>query len=798
MYHDAPVEAAVTVHRRRHRPSAAATPHEASHRIVHEYQLHRVANFLLTGQDGKGSFALCNTPSAQQSAKPAAAGEAPVTTAINSGQLSCPQCRPSRPTPESVAPYVRVALQFPDELLNDSVAVVSALQDILTSDPRYSAAMQGKMEAEGVRAGSGSSNGHSSAAGAATPATAPRPAAAATGAAVSARPPAMDNPHRPVGQVRLFVLADNTFGSCCPDEITAQHYMADCIVHFGNACMSRSTRLPVLYIQPAFHFDTLLSDRLRDADHLASPAQAAAVAAAESGVIISVVRRVAVTLRRRVAAWRAKQGGATASAESCLIVPRLTIVGTYPTAHVMQAAEQCWKDKSRRAGLMDSVVVEVDWPRYEERNSVVPALCDCQSSCAADVPSTVVRGGDASALPSNATPVVEEDWIVNGVRFPRLRSGGNTAREEVQYLLFIGAAGSAALVHVLTAEQYNAFHYSAACREFLEWDSGDEETTLPTVMVLNNTFGLDAESGESDAAALQGIIEASTGDESCTEKLQERVACWISAVLADGVTGLITGDYIVAQQALQRRTRQRAFNIESVRASTAIGILVCSLAVEGYYELTQQLHQLIRAYGKRSYVIYVGHLNEFKLANFVDTVDCFVAVACPYSRQSHFPEKRDNFMKPIVSPAELLVALTTPDDTAADAQYGMAAVYTTSFETSLRVLRGAVQARKDEIASRTAGDAASNERRKKEEEQWASSGALVRPGVGGGGGALTLQGSSQGALERLYEREFVGLDPRIGQTPVQTEVAEGKHGIARGYTKEREEQHAELPESHYK
>ena len=32
------------------------------------------------------------------------------------------------------------------------------------------------------------------------------------------------------------------------DEIAAQHYSADCIIHYGRACLSPTRRLPVLYV----------------------------------------------------------------------------------------------------------------------------------------------------------------------------------------------------------------------------------------------------------------------------------------------------------------------------------------------------------------------------------------------------------------------------------------------------------------------------------------------------------------------------------------------------------------------
>ncbi|CAG8474560.1 7059_t:CDS:10 [Ambispora gerdemannii] len=47
---------------------------------------------------------------------------------------------------------------------------------------------------------------------------------------------------------KFFVLADTSYGSCCVDEIAAQHVDADCIIHYGRSCLSLTSRLPVLYI----------------------------------------------------------------------------------------------------------------------------------------------------------------------------------------------------------------------------------------------------------------------------------------------------------------------------------------------------------------------------------------------------------------------------------------------------------------------------------------------------------------------------------------------------------------------
>ena len=48
--------------------------------------------------------------------------------------------------------------------------------------------------------------------------------------------------------VKLTILADTSYGSCCVDEIAAEHVEADAVMHYGRACLSPTTRLPVIYI----------------------------------------------------------------------------------------------------------------------------------------------------------------------------------------------------------------------------------------------------------------------------------------------------------------------------------------------------------------------------------------------------------------------------------------------------------------------------------------------------------------------------------------------------------------------
>ncbi len=49
-------------------------------------------------------------------------------------------------------------------------------------------------------------------------------------------------------RVRLYVLADTSYGSCCVDEIAAEHVDAGVVVHYGRSCLSPTSRLPVIYV----------------------------------------------------------------------------------------------------------------------------------------------------------------------------------------------------------------------------------------------------------------------------------------------------------------------------------------------------------------------------------------------------------------------------------------------------------------------------------------------------------------------------------------------------------------------
>ncbi|KAF5319467.1 hypothetical protein D9619_008779 [Psilocybe cf. subviscida] len=102
--------------------------------------------------------------------------------------------------------YQRIALQFPDELLHDSVPIFRRLKQ------RIAEIVQSEnTPTTDVTADAGSSSTIK-------------------------------------GHPEIYVLADTSYGRCCVDEVAAQHVNADALVHYGHACMTLTSRLPVLYV----------------------------------------------------------------------------------------------------------------------------------------------------------------------------------------------------------------------------------------------------------------------------------------------------------------------------------------------------------------------------------------------------------------------------------------------------------------------------------------------------------------------------------------------------------------------
>nr|XP_019007414.1 diphthamide biosynthesis protein 2 [Kwoniella pini CBS 10737]OCF46195.1 diphthamide biosynthesis protein 2 [Kwoniella pini CBS 10737] len=54
---------------------------------------------------------------------------------------------------------------------------------------------------------------------------------------------------------QVYILADSTYGNCCPDVLSCLHLPADFLVHYGHACLTPTDALPVFYVFPRRKLD---------------------------------------------------------------------------------------------------------------------------------------------------------------------------------------------------------------------------------------------------------------------------------------------------------------------------------------------------------------------------------------------------------------------------------------------------------------------------------------------------------------------------------------------------------------
>ncbi|TVY32906.1 2-(3-amino-3-carboxypropyl)histidine synthase subunit [Lachnellula subtilissima] len=111
--------------------------------------------------------------------------------------------------------WTKVALQFPDGMLNDAPRVFAVLEELLSRSeqiPEVNSVEEGEGEGEVGLGVKGKEKGERE------------------------------------NRTRLYILADTSYGSCCVDEVAAEHVDAEAVVHYGRACLSPTSRLPVVYV----------------------------------------------------------------------------------------------------------------------------------------------------------------------------------------------------------------------------------------------------------------------------------------------------------------------------------------------------------------------------------------------------------------------------------------------------------------------------------------------------------------------------------------------------------------------
>ncbi|KAG6536166.1 hypothetical protein ZIOFF_001215 [Zingiber officinale] len=103
----------------------------------------------------------------------------------------------------------------------------------------------------------------------------------------------------------------------------------------------------------------------------------------------------------------------------------------------------------------------------------------------------------------------------------------------------------------------------------------------------------------------------------------------------------------------QRILRRRYYLVEKAKDANIVGILVGTLGVAGYLHIIEQMKELIKRAGKKSYTLVMGRPNPAKLANFPEC-DVFVYVSCAQTALLDCKE----FLAPVITPFEAVLAFS--------------------------------------------------------------------------------------------------------------------------------------------
>ena len=145
--------------------------------------------------------------------------------------------------------YRRVALQFPDELLPDAPALITTMRGMLAARARAAqVAAQAQTTAQAQARAQGAAGAADAAAASVGDTAADAAAAAGAAGALTIAEGAAAVASEPSQPASLFILGDTSYGSCCVDEVAAQHLDADIVVHYGRACLTPTTHLATIWV----------------------------------------------------------------------------------------------------------------------------------------------------------------------------------------------------------------------------------------------------------------------------------------------------------------------------------------------------------------------------------------------------------------------------------------------------------------------------------------------------------------------------------------------------------------------
>jgi diphthamide biosynthesis protein 2 len=401
----------------------------------------------------------------------------------------------------------------------------------------------------------------------------------------------------------VFILGDSTYGSCCPDEVAAQHLNADVLIHYGYACLnSSSERIPVVY---AFG--------ITDADTCSDVVDVGNQSSWED-----CVNLVTAQVNKSI------------DNQGCN--DKLLVLYDVRYYHAIKGLQEKLKTVDGINSVIMGSIPEQQLRKSNMFKNANSGCCNATMNCSdatccginADTTSCSNESCCQSSGQNNDNTLMAEHCETEDAII-------DVSNKEYPISRTIGG--------LEIPDNLNLSHYT------LLYIGGDLNVDASNDSTNHNTRFLHILLRSSAADGCKSIWSYSPA--------QHILNC---DLLNSPVS---SSDTITFSTFLSKTLRRRYFLIQKAKMATTIGILIGTTTTSISFRLTlARIRHRIQSTGRTAYTFAVGKLatSSTKVTNFAE-IDCFVLIACQESIAKFWRMEREDMVVPVITPFELDIAL---------------------------------------------------------------------------------------------------------------------------------------------
>ena len=409
----------------------------------------------------------------------------------------------------------------------------------------------------------------------------------------------------------VFILGDTTYGSCCPDEVSANHLNAHVVVHYGYACLAPTESIPVVYSFGASN------NNWENCVHLVCNEVGNNRSSEEEDV--EKVFDAKLSLEDGCADLKNKR--------------KLLLLYEVKYHHSIENLKQALEQTGKVDVVLGAIPKQqLSVSRYDMSKGRSSASGCCGEGRGEEITETTCCNNDQSK-----TECGEENCCNNDYK-------------EIASCMPAHSEGTP-----IESDQKQRFHIPRTIGGLEIPD--DLELSEYTVLYIGDDIDIDSFNSNSRTRLLHILLRCQAPDGTQSLWSYSPQNRHLNTDILNSPLSS-TNDTAVST-ALSRTLRRRYFLIQKAKLATTIAILIGSTSTSySFRRMLARTRRRIQSTGRTAYTFAVGKLAaaSSKLANFAE-IDCFVLIACGESIAKFWKMERDEMLVPVLTPMELDVAL---------------------------------------------------------------------------------------------------------------------------------------------